>query len=262
MVVARPPRAVVFDWGGTLTPFHEFDLADLWAAAARVLAPARASELTAALLAVEREFWQRVELDRGHVSTTLDDVLDLAARRTGVPVEEALRERATEAHLEAWTPHTHTDPEAAPLLRALRERGVRTGLLSNTHWPRDWHERILARDGVRDLIDARVYTSELRHTKPHAEAFRAVLERLGVEPGEAVMVGDRPLDDISGAQALGMRTVLLPNDVVPPGPARPDATISRLSELLPLVDAWRNGDKPDPSPYPSREGSGDGPGTA
>jgi putative hydrolase of the HAD superfamily len=240
MEAAGAPRAIVFDWGGTLTPFHEIDLADLWAVAARILAPDHAEDLTAALLAVEREFWARVERDGGHASTTLDDVLDLAAERTGVAIEEAVRRQATEAHLEAWTPHTYTDPDAAPLLRALRERGVRTGLLSNTHWPRDWHERILARDGVLDLIDARVYTSELRHTKPHPEAFRAVLDQLGAGPAETVMVGDRPVDDIAGAQALGMRTVLLPNAIVPSGPARPDATISRLSELLPLVDAWRS----------------------
>jgi len=123
------------------------------------------------------------------------------------------------------------------LLRALHQRGVRTGLLSNTHWPREWHERILARDGVLDLIDVRVYTSELAHTKPHAEAFRAVLGPLGVTPADAVMVGDRPVDDIGGAKALGMRAVLLPNDQVPQGVA-PDATISSLSELLPLVDGW------------------------
>jgi putative hydrolase of the HAD superfamily len=239
MSITGDPRAVVFDWGGTLTPFHVIDLADLWAVAARVLAPDRAGELTAALLAVEQEFWERVQRDRGHASTTLDDVLDLAAERTGVRVEEAVRRRAVEAHLEAWTPHTLTDPQAAPLLGALRERGIRTGLLSNTHWPREWHERILERDGVLDLIDVRVYTSELRHTKPHAEAFRAVLDRLEVEPHRAVMVGDRPFDDIAGARALGMRTVLLPNGFVPPAPIRPDATISQLSELLPVVDAWR-----------------------
>jgi putative hydrolase of the HAD superfamily len=232
-------RAVVFDWGGTLTPFHAIDLADLWSVAARVLAPDRAEELTAALLAVEREFWERVVEHNGQASTTLDDVLEGAAERTGIDVETAVRERALTAHLEAWTPHTHTDPEAPPLLRALRERGLRTGLLSNTHWPREWHERILARDGVRDLFDARVYTSELRHTKPHAEAFLAVLNGLGVAPQEAAMVGDRPFDDIAGAQALGMRTVLLPNDLVPPAPISPDATITRLSELLPLVDEWR-----------------------
>lgn len=231
-------QAVIFDWGGTLTPFHTIDLGDLWTVAARILAPQRAAALTEALLAVEREFWQRVERDGGHASTTLEDVIALAAERTGVQLEAALRDRAMIAHLEAWTPHTYTDPEAAPVLRALRERGIRTGVLSNTHWPREWHERILARDRVLHLIDARVYTSELDHTKPHAEAFGAVLRRLDVEPQNAVMVGDRPYDDVSGAQALGMRAVLLPNDQVPPAPVVPDGTISRLSELIPLVDAW------------------------
>jgi putative hydrolase of the HAD superfamily len=234
-------RAVVFDWGGTLTPFHDIDLADLWSVAARILAPGRADDLTAALLAAEREFWDGVTREGGLGSATLDDLLALAARRTGVTIDEAVRDQALEAHLEAWTPHTLTDPAAAPLLTALRARGVRTGLLSNTHWPRHWHERILARDGVLDLIDVRVYTSELRHTKPHAEAFRAVLGPLGVEPEAAVMVGDRPHDDISGAKALGMLAVLLPNDFVPAGPAEPDATIAGLSELLPLIDGWRDG---------------------
>ena len=234
-------EAVVFDWGGTLTPFHAIDLADLWAVAARILAPERADELAAALLAAERESWDRVASRAGMASATLDDLLAVAAERTGVAIEAAVRDQALEAHLEAWTPHTLTDPEAAPLLRALRERGIRTGLLSNTHWPREWHERILARDGVLDLLDVRVYTSELRHTKPHAEAFRAVLDPLRARAEHAVMVGDRPFDDITGAQALGMRAVLLPNDFVPAAPVTPDATIARLSELLPIVDAWRNG---------------------
>jgi putative hydrolase of the HAD superfamily len=235
------PRAVVFDWGGTLTPYHAIDLADLWSVAARILAPDRAVELTDALLAAERESWERVERQGGLASATLHDLLAVAAERTGVAMEDALRDRALDAHLEAWTPHTLTDPDAAPVLLALRERGIRLGLLSNTHWPRHWHDRILARDGVLDLIDVRVYTSELRHTKPHAEAFRAVLDPLGVEPEEAVMVGDRPYDDITGAKALGMRAVLLPNRFVPGAPVTPDATISGLRELVPLIDAWRDG---------------------
>jgi putative hydrolase of the HAD superfamily len=234
-------QAVVFDWGGTLTPFHVIDLADLWSVAARILAPDRADELTAALLQAERESWDRITSEAGMASGTVDELLARAVELSGVTFADEERERALEAHLEAWTPYTLTDPEAAPLLRALRERGIRTGLLSNSHWPREWHERVFARDGVLDLLDVRVYTSELRHTKPHAEAFRAVLGPLGVEPEAAVMVGDRPIDDISGARAIGMRTVLLPNDIVPSAPVAPDATIGRLSELLPIVDAWRDG---------------------
>jgi putative hydrolase of the HAD superfamily len=238
--MSAPIRAVVFDWGGTLTPFHTVDLLDLWRVAARVLAPVGPDEVVetiATALAQAEHHWWTHAVANGSSGTTAD-VIEAASRETGLDIDAALHDAALEAHLDAWTPHTITDPEAAPLLVALRERGIRTGLLSNTHWPRTWHERWLERDGVLELIDARVYTSDLHHTKPHPEAFRAVLGQLGVEPAEAVFVGDRPVDDISGAKALGMRAVLVPNSDVPGHPVRPDAEIRSLSELLPIVDSW------------------------
>lgn len=232
-----PIDAVVFDWGGTLTPFHDVDLLDLWRVAAEVIAPSRAPELAAALAKAERTWWNRAVLT-GRSGTTAE-VVAAAGAATGIDVDAALHDRALTAHLEAWTAHTITDPDAGPLLRALRRRGLRTGLLSNTHWPRDWHERWLQRDGVLDLLDVRLYTSDIDTVKPHAAAFRAVMDLLDVhDPTRVVFVGDRPHDDISGAQAVGMRTVLLPNLVVPGYDVTPDATISRLRDLLPLVDGW------------------------
>jgi HAD superfamily hydrolase (TIGR01509 family) len=233
-------EAVIFDWGGTLTPYHTVDLLDLWRAAARVLARGDAEAIetvAAALAAAERDWWLSVG-STGR-SGTAAQVLEAAARETGLDLDAALHDAALVAHLDAWTPHTITDPEAGPLLQGLRERGIRTGLLSNTHWPRQWHERWLERDGVLELIDVRVYTSDLQHTKPHPEAFRAVLGALGVEPEAAVFVGDRPVDDISGAKALGMRAVLIPNSVVPGHPVKPDARISSLGELMSFIDEWR-----------------------
>jgi putative hydrolase of the HAD superfamily len=234
---SRPVKAVIFDWGGTLTPFHSIDLLDLWRVAARTLAPDRVEEVATALAEAEHAWWERAVTENR--SGTTAEVVAAAAQATGLDVSAALHEEALTAHLEAWTPHTVTDPQAGPLLRALRERGIRTGLLSNTHWPREWHERWLARDGVLDLIEARVYTSDLQHLKPHPQAFAAVLDALGgVDPSRAVFVGDRPLDDISGAKRLGMRAVLVPNDVVPAYDVTPDATIGQLADLLPLIDAW------------------------
>jgi putative hydrolase of the HAD superfamily len=231
-------KAVVFDWGGTLTPWHDIDLADLWSAASRVLAPDGAEHLTAALVQVEREFWECSAAMRGNHSIRLADIVHLAAARTGVEIEDGLRHSALGAYLEAWTPHTFAQHDAGDVLRQLRAKGLRLGLLSNTHWPPEWHERILQRDGLLELIDARVYTSELAHTKPHREAFQAIITRLAVEPQHAVMVGDRPIDDIAGARAIGMRAVLLPNNAVPAGPVAPDATINTLSDLLPVIDHW------------------------
>jgi putative hydrolase of the HAD superfamily len=81
--------------------------------------------------------------------------------------------------------------------------------------------------------------------KPHPEAFRTALAAVGgVDPAAAVFVGDRPWDDVCGAQAVGMRAVLVPHSTIPerqlmPVSGEPDAVVNRLTDLLPIVDAWR-----------------------
>jgi putative hydrolase of the HAD superfamily len=235
--------AVVFDWGGTLSEFVPIELVDVWGLAARHIDPAREEELVAALAAVEARFWARVTTTQE--SGTLADLIAEASRDLGLDVAEAVMEEAAVRHLDAWTPHIRHDPDAASVLAALRDRGLRTALLSNTHWPRAFHEHFLERDGLAALLDARLYTSELSHLKPHPSVFEAAMAAVGVgDPSRAVFVGDRPIDDIGGAHAAGMRTVLRPHAGLDAGayagPVEPDATITSLPELLDVVDAWRN----------------------
>jgi putative hydrolase of the HAD superfamily len=223
--------AVIFDWGGTLTPWHTIDQDELWRAVCTPHYGASATgELAAGLRAAELRLWQLAE--REHRSATLDELLALA----GVEPTEAF----LESYFQAWEPHTFTDPDAADVLRRLRDRGIKIGVLSNTMWPRDRHERIFDRDGVLELIDGAVYSSEIPWTKPHPEAFRAAMAAVGVtEPGTCVFVGDRPFDDVHGAQQAGMRTVLVPNSDVPAfADGVPDAVIERLAELPALIEQW------------------------
>ena len=230
-------EAVVFDWGGTLSVYAGVDLADMWRLAARGLHAEREDEVCERLAAVEAAAWDRVAVDQA--STTLSQILAAASAELGLDVSEALLEEAALSHLDSWTPHISHDPDARPVLQALRERGLRIGLLSNTHWPRAFHEHFLDRDGLVDLIDARLYTSEMARTKPHPDAFRAALAAVGVdEPEAAVFVGDRAYDDVFGAKSLGMRGVLRRNPQVPGYEVEPDAVIDGLPELLPLIDAW------------------------
>jgi putative hydrolase of the HAD superfamily len=229
-------RAVLFDWGGTLTTFHDVDMIDAWRVAAEVLAPERAEEVAEALLSAEREVWARTTSTMRSART--EEVLRTASAAVGLPVEDALHEQAVQRYLAHWAPVSHARDDAHRVLHTLRGRGLRTGLLSNTHWPRAQHEEWLARDGLLDLLDARVYTSDLEHVKPHPEAFRPLLEAVGVDAAEAVFVGDRLHDDIAGAHALGMRTVWMRNEVVPGYDVEPDATIDQLGELVGIVDGW------------------------
>lgn len=229
--------AVVFDWGGTLSAWADIDLADMWRLAAQHLDPERADELTALLTEVEAKSWARVRHDQK--ATTLAAILAEASEASGLDVASAVIEEAAAGHLESWAPHiVHTD-DAAPTLAACKSLNLRTGLLSNTHWPREFHERFLARDGLDQFLDARIYTSELKRTKPHPLAFKAVLDALDVSAARTVFVGDRPYDDIFGAQSLGMRTVLMGGRPVEAYEAvTPDATITHLAELIGVLDEW------------------------
>jgi putative hydrolase of the HAD superfamily len=227
--------AVIFDWGGTLTPWHTSDGRSWWRIAARLVPAEQAEAAGAALAAAEAEVWRRSRDE--HRSSTLAEVFAAA----GI----ADHERAYVAHNEEWERSTLLDPDALPLLTGLRERGIRIGVLSNTLWTRQRHEQIFVRDGIADLIDGAVYSCEIPWTKPHPEAFRSAMAAVGCgDAARCVFVGDRPFDDIFGARRAGLRAVLLPHSAIPEvqrghTEGEPDAVIQRLTDLLPLVDAWR-----------------------
>jgi putative hydrolase of the HAD superfamily len=224
----RGVDAVIFDWGGTLTPWHTLDVRAAW------LATVGDEDAAARLHAAEEAIWLRSRDE--HRSATLDEVF----RAAGVTATEQM----LAAHSAWWEPHTYLDPDAPALFAALRERGIRIGVLSNTIWTRAEHERIFDRDGVLTLIDGAVYSSEIEWTKPHPLAFKAALAAVGVARSEdAVFVGDRPFDDIHGAHSVGMRTVLIPHSAIPqvqkgPVEGEADAVIQRLGDLIGVIDRW------------------------
>jgi HAD superfamily hydrolase (TIGR01662 family) len=128
-----------------------------------------------------------------------------------------------------WERHENFElyDDVPDALASLRDGGLRIGLVSNS--ARDVHE-FARHHGL--VVDAGVSSFHHGHTKPHASIFRAVLDLLGVEPAEAVMVGDTIADDIEGAQALGMRAILVDRAGL-----RPDfePRLETLSELPPLL---------------------------
>jgi putative hydrolase of the HAD superfamily len=226
-------EAVIFDWGGTLTPWRAVDFEQ--EAQALALAAVEAhSEAHLDLLTATQTVWGWAR--DAHRSATLADVFSEA----GLRHDESL----LTAYREFWEPHTYTDPDVRPLLEALRADGLRVGVLSNTIWPGDWHEEFFRRDGLTDLIDGAVYTSEIPWTKPAPEAFLAAAEAVAVDdPTRCVFVGDRLFDDIWGAAQVGMRTIHVPHSDIPPEQlghslGTPDAVVARLAEVLGVVGKW------------------------
>jgi len=237
--VSAAIKAVIFDWGGTLTPWHDIDLVAQWREYADVYDPGDSS-LAQRLADAELAQWREQQATRGANGTgALEHIWGAA----GVDIDSSRHQAAVQAYLRGWDPHTIADPDAIDTMTRLSRGGIAIGVLSNTMWPREHHEAVFARDGLLDLIDVAVYSSELPVAKPHLDAFRAVLDGLGVTPAEAVFVGDRPWDDVHGAQLVGMRAILIPHsrlgDQAVDIDVQPDAVAHRLSDVVDIVESWR-----------------------
>jgi putative hydrolase of the HAD superfamily len=128
--------------------------------------------------------------------------------------------------------HFHLYDDVEPVLRELERRGVKIGLISNSHRSLASFEQHFELEG---LISAAVSSSEHGYLKPHPSIFEAALRLAEVRPEESVMVGDSFSHDIEGARRVGMRGVLVHR-----GAGRAEVgdgipVIRDLSELLTLI---------------------------
>ena len=111
----------------------------------------------------------------------------------------------------AWRPCAG----AVQVLRALQARGVKVGLVSN--YDGRLH-RVVAELGLAPYFAAVVVSSEAGWAKPSPRIYAAALAALGVSPAEALMVGDRPKEDVAGATSAGLRALLYDPRGRAPGP--------------------------------------------
>jgi len=128
--------------------------------------------------------------------------------------------------------HFHLYDDVAPVLRELARRGVKIGLISNSHRSLAAFEQHFELDG---LISAAISSAEHGYLKPHPSIFEAALKLARARAEESMMVGDSMPHDIEGALRVGMRGVLVHRgEGLPDVPA--NVTVIRtLSELLSLV---------------------------
>jgi putative hydrolase of the HAD superfamily len=241
-------EAVVFDLGGTLLDWPDWvsDSPRRWGLSHGYLVdrlPDRQwpshDDYVRAMGEAEGEHWRRVDEEwwSGPPSGLLVD----GFRRLGIHIHERELVTALDGYARAVDGWAVVFPDSRSTLEALRSQGLRLGLLSNTWWAAEWHNADLAAHGLADLLDEVVYTSDLSHSKPHPAVFHEVARRLGVAEAVCVMVGDRLVDDVAGAQSAGMRGIWKANDRPWPRPpsSRPDAEVRTLSELPGLLGRWR-----------------------
>lgn len=238
---ADPIRAVILDYGHTIVDFRRTEEA-----------------LLEAYKQIRERIEAALEIDAPEVGHLIDRVANEVDRLVGASYEERRMEeldvlkvfdevlrntlglevpRDVVAHIvaldhSAFSNTIVVSEENLAVLRELKEGGRLLGLISNVTLLPDLMRADLDALGIGANLDAALFSSEVGVRKPDRRIFEAMLERLSVDPKDAVFVGDRLLDDIRGAQNAGMRAVLThefrqeENENV-----RPDALIRRLPEL-------------------------------
>jgi len=198
-------EAVLFDWGDTLM---------LWAWEPDLLAAGH----DAGLHAIGREpspamtaRFTEVYLPLLWVPGTLEEIeypafVKRLLAEEGIDVDDEELDRFLDAEHAAWAPARQLASTTHALLEALRDRGLKLGLVSNAFDPPELLHRDLADLGVADRLDVAVFSSEVGRRKPHPDIFRRALDAIGVPPAHALFVGDTLATDIAGAAALGMHT--------------------------------------------------------
>lgn len=248
-----PVRGVIFDMGGTLLRYNAPGAT--WeetekAGVRPVYALLREAGYS---LPPEEEAlaraWQHALDVWGNIATA--DVSDLKLHRQmrrvaalwGLPdLPDDLVERAGLAYMGAIQAHVCPLEGAAETLATLRRRGLRVGLISNTHWPGHYHLDDLKRFGLLPHLEHLIFSADVEAWKPGSEIFALSLRALGLAPQEAVYVGDSLYFDVWGAQQAGLRAVWIEqrHRWMPDGlQATPDATIQALPQLAAIVEQWR-----------------------
>jgi putative hydrolase of the HAD superfamily len=259
------PRAVLFDYGHTLVDFRRLpgalvaaygDIRDrLERLVEQELPQAEdlAHQVTGAVDLLITESYLEGRLQE------FDMVELLAEAFAGIGITlgpELAREMVAIDH-RAFTDSVTVPESTIRVLQTLQRRGWLMGVVSNMHLQADLVRADLEALGLHRFLSATVFSSDVGWRKPDARIFTTALERLGVGPGEAVFVGDRLRDDIAGARAVGMRTVLtreFRDETEGPDredarrfwPAgedveavRPDRSIRGLAELPGVLEGWR-----------------------
>ena len=224
--------AVLFDFSGTL---FRIESAESWlrgglAEAGIVLAEpevvetARALEVAGALPGGTSPV--RVPEEMAGAWATRDESAELhravytgLSRQVALP-DPALHDLLYDRHMSpaAWRPY----PDAGKVLRALRERGIAIGVVSNIGWDL---RPVFREHGLDPYIDAYVLSYEHGVQKPDTRLFAAACAHLGAEPHRTLMVGDDRRAD-GGAAALGCAVHFVDHL---PVTERPDG-------LLPVLD--------------------------
>ncbi|HEY6325582.1 MAG TPA: HAD-IA family hydrolase [Candidatus Cybelea sp.] len=201
--------------------------------------------LKSAYVAESEGFWHRLSpLDlKVKLANLRASMWQAALDSVGAGGDPELAVRSAERYNDYRRKYFTLFPGAVELLRALQERGVKLGIVTNGL--SETHREKIALLQISEYFDAIFLSDEVGMVKPDPLLFAHACRTLGGAPAHGAMVGDRYDRDIRGAMEAGLYTIWLNvrDEELPPGATPPDATCSSIAEaariLLAPAGVWK-----------------------
>ena len=181
--------------------------------------------------------WRDNVLDRmlGKLGGLEDEIRTMLQQLGADPSPDLVRELA-ETETAGWVSAATLYPETVPTLTALRERGLRLGLISNCSAQAG---AVLERIGLAQYFDGIILSCDVGVAKPDPAIFEHACLKLRVAPPESMFVADGAFTELDAAKSLGMVAVKIEqaHQSGDYGTSTSfDHRVERLTEVLDLLD--------------------------
>ncbi len=154
-----------------------------------------------------REAWAQARKDLR--APNMPEILLTTLAEVGVAGADIYRKEILDAYDWSAVPGTVVFSDVPPMLKTLRDSGVKLGIVTNASQPMSLRDAELEAHGLIEYFsDCRLAAADAGFLKPHPRIFAEALSRMDTAPAETIFVGDNPVADIGGAQGAGMRAVL------------------------------------------------------
>jgi putative hydrolase of the HAD superfamily len=170
--------------------------------------------------------------------TVLERRIQYLCQRLNHQLHKEELSHIADAIADAWQTHISIDPEAMPVLAALKQNKKMVGLVSNFDHP-PHVRRILSNNGLESILDTTIISSEVGVKKPDPAIFELALQQTGISPADAVYVGDTE-EDVTGAIAARIRPIFIARPVNPTVSADLDFQVAYPSTDLSVNHSWKN----------------------
>jgi putative hydrolase of the HAD superfamily len=157
------------------------------------------------------------------------------ARSLGGELDDQEAERAVDRQYRATIDGAELRPDCLDTLRRLRAGGLHVQIVSNID--EEQLDSLVGRLGLESALDASTSSESARSCKPDPGIYELALRKAGCTAAQVLFVGDSPVHDIAGPQALGMAAALLAADSRPAAAeCFPDFVIDRLGQVVEIVE--------------------------